>query len=211
MFLGSSCIYPKLGPQRLRVDVILTGPLEPTNESYAIARIAGIKMPEAYRRHYGADSINVMPPNLYGPGDNYHPEYSHLVPALIRRLHGAKLSGAPEVMVWGTGTPRREFLYVDDMADLCAHLIKTYLSAELVKIGTREDIAIADFARLVGAIVGYVSKMVIDPSRSDGTPLKLLDASRLANLCWCARTSLQDGLKLAYKAYLNRSSRQAVQ
>ena len=149
MFLGSSCIYPKLAPQPLREDSMLTGPLEPTNEPYAIAKIAGIKMVEAYRSQYGSDFINVMPTNLYGPGDNYHPEYSHVVAALIRRFHEAKLSGVSDVVVWGTGTPRREFLYVDDMADACVHLMKTYSSDELVNIGTGEDITIAEFARVV--------------------------------------------------------------
>ena len=151
MFLGSSCIYPRLAPQPLREDSMLTGPLEPTNEPYAIAKIAGIKMVEAYRSQYGSDFINVMPTNLYGPGDNYHPEYSHVVAALIRRFHEAKLSGASEVVVWGTGTPRREFLYVDDMADACVHLMKTYSSDELVNIGTGEDITIAEFARVVAS------------------------------------------------------------
>ena len=149
MFLGSSCIYPKLAAQPLREDSMLTGPLEPTNEPYAIAKIAGIKMVEAYRSQYGADFINVMPTNLYGPGDNYHPEYSHVVAALIRRFHEAKVAGVKDVAVWGTGTPRREFLYVDDMADACVHLMKTYSSDELVNIGTGEDITIAEFARVV--------------------------------------------------------------
>ena len=205
MFLGSSCIYPKLAPQPLREDSMLTGPLEPTNEPYAIAKIAGIKMVEAYRSQYGSDFINVMPTNLYGPGDNYHPEYSHVVAALIRRFHEAKVAGISNVMVWGTGTPRREFLYVDDMADACIHLMKTYSSDELVNIGTGEDIAIAEFARLVGATVGYTGKISFDPSRPDGTPQKLLDVGRLAKLGWRARTSLEDGIKLAYQAYLNES------
>src|SRR6266446_557395 len=155
MFLGSSCIYPKLAAQPLREDSILTGPLEETNEPYAIAKIAGIKMVEAYRGQYGCDFINVMPTNLYGPGDNYHPEYSHVVAALIRRFHEAKVARAPNVVVWGTGTPRREFLYVDDMADACVHLMKTYSASDMVNIGTGEDITIAEFARLVAAAVGY--------------------------------------------------------
>src|SRR5450432_2372698 len=205
MFLGSSCIYPKLAPQPLHEDAILTGPLEQTNEPYAIAKIAGIKMAEAYRSQYGCDFINVMPTNLYGPGDNYHPEYSHVVAALIRRFHEAKVSGISNVMVWGTGTPRREFLYVDDMADACIHLMKTYSSAELVNIGTGEDIAIAEFARLVAATVGYTGKIGFDPARPDGTPQKLLDVGRLAKLGWRAHTSLQDGIKLAYQAYLSES------
>jgi GDP-L-fucose synthase len=202
MFLGSSCIYPKLAPQPLHEDAVLTGPLEPTNEPYAIAKIAGIKMAEAYRSQFGSDFINVMPTNLYGPGDNYHPEYSHVVGALIRRFHEAKVSGAADVAVWGTGTPRREFLYVDDLADACIHLMKNYSSAELVNIGTGEDVTIADFARVVAAAVGYSGKISFDPSRPDGTPQKLLDVSRLARLGWRARTSLEDGIKLAYQAYL---------
>jgi GDP-L-fucose synthase len=205
MFLGSSCIYPKLAPQPLREDSILTGPLESTNEPYAIAKIAGIKMVEAYRSQYGSDFINVMPTNLYGPGDNYHPEYSHVVAALIRRFHEAKLSGTSNVAVWGTGTPRREFLYVDDMADACIHLMRNYSSPELVNIGTGEDITIVEFARVVAATVGYTGDISFDASRPDGTPRKLLDVSRLAKLGWRARTSLEDGIRLAYQAYLDES------
>ncbi len=206
MFLGSSCIYPKLAPQPLREDSMLTGPLEPTNEPYAIAKIAGIKMAEAYRSQHGCDFINVMPTNLYGPGDNYHPEYSHVVAALIRRFHEAKLSGAANVVVWGTGTPRREFLYVDDLADACIHLMKTYSSEELVNIGTGEDITIAEFARVVAKAVGYTGGISFDPSRPDGTPRKWLDVSRLAKLGWRARTSLEEGIRLAYRAYLSESN-----
>ncbi len=202
MFLGSSCIYPRLAPQPLREDAMLTGPLEPTNEPYAIAKIAGIKMVEAYRSQYGADFISVMPTNLYGPGDNYHPEYSHVVAALIRRFHEARASGAADVVVWGTGTPRREFLYVDDLADACIHLMRNYSSGELVNIGTGEDITIAEFARVVAATIGYTGAISFDPSRPDGTPRKLLDVSRLAQLGWRARTSLEDGIRLAYAAYL---------
>jgi GDP-L-fucose synthase len=209
MFLGSSCIYPRLASQPLREDSMLTGPLEQTNEPYAIAKIAGIKMAEAYRSQYGADFISVMPTNLYGPGDNYHPEYSHVVAALIRRFHEAKVSGAPDVAVWGTGTPRREFLYVDDLADACVHLMKTYSSEELVNIGTGEDITIAEFARVVAKVVGYTGSISFDPSRPDGTPRKLLDVGRLAKLGWRARTSLEDGIRLAYAAYLKESKQAA--
>jgi GDP-L-fucose synthase len=209
MFLGSSCIYPKLAPQPLRENSMLTGPLEPTNEPYAIAKIAGIKMVEAYRSQYGSDFINVMPTNLYGPGDNYHPEHSHVVAALIRRFHEAKLAGISNVVVWGTGTPRREFLYVDDMADACIHLMKTYSSDELINIGTGEDITIAEFAGVVAAVVGYTGEISFDPSRPDGTPRKLLDVSRLAELGWRARTSLKDGIRLAYRAYLSESKQAA--
>ena len=189
---------------------MLTGLLEPTNEPYAIAKIAGIKMVEAYRSQYGADFINVMPTNLYGRGDNYHLEYSHVVAALIRRFHEAKMSGAKEVVVWGTGTPRREFLYVDDLADACIHLMKIYSSSELVNIGTGEDITIADFARVVAAAVGYNGSISYDTSKPDGTPRKLLDVSRLAKLGWHARTSLEEGIRLAYQAYLSEH-RQAAE
>jgi GDP-L-fucose synthase len=209
IFLGSSCIYPKLAPQPLREDSMLTGPLEPTNEPYAIAKIAGIKMVEAYRSQYGSDFINVMPTNLFGPGDNYHPEYSHVVAALIRRFHEAKIAGISNVIIWGTGTPRREFLYVDDLADACVHLMKNYSDGEPVNIGTGEDITIAEFARLVAATVGYTGGISFDSSRPDGTPRKLLDVSRLNGLGWRARTSLQDGIKLAYQAFLNEQKEAA--
>ncbi len=209
MFLGSSCIYPKLAPQPLREDYMLTGALEPTNEPYAIAKIAGIKMVEAYRSQYGCDFINVMPTNLYGPGDNYHVEYSHVVAALIRRFHEAKVSGSTNVVVWGTGTPRREFLYVDDMADACVHLMKTYSDSQMVNIGTGEDITIAEFARVVAGVVGYTGAISYDPSRPDGTPRKLLDVSRLSKLGWRARTSLEGGITLAYQAYLNEHKQAA--
>ena len=210
MFLGSSCIYPRLAPQPMREDVMLTGPLEPTNEPYAIAKIAGIKMAEACRDQYGSDFISVMPTNLYGPGDNYHPEYSHVVAALIRRFHEAKIAGVPDVAVWGTGKPRREFLYVDDMADACVYLMKTYSRREMVNIGTGEDISIADFARVVAATVGYKGIVSYDTSRPDGTPQKLLDVSRLTKLGWRARTSLEEGIRLAYQAYLSEH-RQAAE
>lgn len=202
LFLGSSCIYPKLAPQPLREDSLLTGTLEPTNEPYAIAKIAGVKMAEAYRSQYGSDFISIMPTNLYGPGDNYHPEYSHVVAALIRRFHEARESGAREVVVWGTGTPRREFLYVDDMADASVHLIKNYSDASLINVGTGEDISIADFARVVAKTVGYTGEIVFDPTKPDGTPRKLLDVSKLAKTGWRATTSLDEGMKLAYAAFL---------
>jgi GDP-L-fucose synthase len=209
MFLGSSCIYPKLAPQPLREDSMLTGPLEPSNEAYAVAKIAGVKMVEAYRSQYACDFINVMPTNLYGPGDNYHAEYSHVVAALIRRFHEAKVSGISNVVVWGTGTPRREFLYVDDMADACIHLMKNYSSNELVNIGTGEDITIAEFAGVVAATVGYTGTISFDTSRPDGTPRKLLDVSRLAKLGWRARISLEHGMRLAYQSFLSCHARVA--
>ena len=209
MFLGSSCIYPKLAPQPLREDAMLSGPLESTNEPYAIAKIAGIKMAEAYRSQYGCDFISVMPTNLYGPGDNYHPEYSHVVAALIRRFHEAKLARTPDVVVWGTGTPRREFLYVDDMADACVHLMKIYSAAGMVNVGVGEDISIAEFAQLVADAVGYTGMIRFDTTRPDGTPQKLLDVSRLTALGWRARTSLEEGIKLAYRAYLSETKQAA--
>ena len=206
VFLGSSCIYPKLAPQPLREDSLLTDTLEPTNEPYAIAKIAGVKMAEAYRSQYGSDFISIMPTNLYGPGDNYHPEYSHVVAALIRRFHEARETGAREVVVWGTGTPRREFLYVDDMADASVHLIKNYSDSSLINVGTGEDISIGDFARVVAKTVGYTGEIVFDPSKPDGTPRKLLDVSKLTKTGWRASTSLEEGIKLAYQAYLKERS-----
>ena len=180
MFLGSSCIYPKFAPQPLREESILTGPLEPTNEPYAIAKIAGIKMAEAYRRQYGSDFISVMPSNLYGPGDNYHPEYSHVAAALIRRFHEAKVAGSKSVVVWGSGSPRREFLFVDDMADACIHLMKNYSDERPINIGTGSDVTIAELARMIAGIVDYQGDIVFDPTRPDGTPRKLLDVGRLS-------------------------------
>lgn len=205
MFLGSSCIYPKLAAQPLREDSMLTGALEPTNEPYAIAKIAGIKLAEAYRDQFGDDFISVMPTNLYGPGDNYHPEYSHVVPALIRRFHEAKLAGVAEVAVWGTGQPRREFLYVDDLADACVHLMKTYSERSLINVGTGEDVTIAELARIVADVVGYRGAMTFDAGRPDGTPQKLLDVGKLTATGWRARTELRDGIRLAHEAFLREA------
>ena len=202
MFLGSSCIYPRLAPQPMREEALLTGPLEPTNEPYAIAKIAGLKLAEAYRRQYGADFISVMPTNLYGAGDNYHPEHSHVVAALIRRFHEAKVTGAKSVAVWGTGTPRREFLHVDDLADACIHVMGVYSEAGPLNIGRGEDIAIADFARAVARTVGFEGEITFDPSKPDGTPRKLLDVSKLSALGWRAKTPLDEGLRQAYASYL---------
>jgi GDP-L-fucose synthase len=203
MFFGSSCIYPKFASQPLREESMLTGLLEPTNEPYAIAKIAGIKMVEAYRRQYGSDFISVMPTNLYGRGDNYHPEYSHVVAALIRRFHEAKVLGGRNVKVWGTGTPRREFLYVDDLADACIYLMKSYSGSELVNVGTGRDITIAEFARLIADTVGYDGEISFDPSKPDGTPRKLLEVERLTKLGWRAITPLREGIMFAYQAYLS--------
>jgi GDP-L-fucose synthase len=208
MFLGSTCIYPRLAPQPMSEASLLTGPLEPTNEPYAIAKIAGIKLAEAYRDQYGADFISVMPTNLYGPGDNYHLEHSHVVAALIRRFHEAKLAGTSEVAVWGTGTPRREFLYVDDMADACVHLMKCYSDRGIINVGTGHDIAIAEFARVVAKVIGYQGRIAYDTSRPDGTPRKLVDVARLHGLGWRATTSLEDGLRLAYRDFLAGGGRQ---
>jgi GDP-L-fucose synthase len=202
MFLGSSCIYPRLAAQPMTEEALLTGSLEPTNEPYAIAKIAGIKLAEGYRRQYDVDFISVMPTNLYGPGDNYHPEHSHVVAALIRRFHEAKLARAQSVVVWGTGAPRREFLYVDDLADACVFLIKGYSGDKPINIGTGEDITIAEFAGEVAITVGYDGAIEFDPTRPDGTSRKLLDVSRLSQLGWRARTSLREGLRLAYEAFL---------
>jgi GDP-L-fucose synthase len=202
LFLGSSCIYPKLAPQPMREDMLLTGPLEPTNEWYAVAKIAGIKLAQAMRRQYGADFICAMPTNLYGPRDNYHPEHSHVPAALIRRMHEAKLAGARSVTVWGTGKPRREFLFVDDLADACVFMLKHYSDMSFLNVGTGEDIAIADFARVVAQVVGFAGELVFDASRPDGTPRKLLDVSKLSALGWRARTDLRSGLKAAYQDFV---------
>jgi GDP-L-fucose synthase len=204
LFLGSSCIYPKLAPQPMNEEQLLTGPLEPTNEWYAIAKIAGIKLCQAYRRQFGADFISVMPTNLYGPGDNYHPQDSHVPAALIRRFHEAKVSGAPSVVVWGTGTPRREFLAADDLADACVFVMKHYSDDGFLNIGTGEDVTIADFARLVAGVVGYPGKIDFDTARPDGAPRKLLDVSKLAALGWRARTPLREGLAAAYADFAGR-------
>jgi len=210
LFLGSSCIYPRLAMQPITEEQLLTGPLEPTNEWYAVAKIAGIKLCQAYRRQYGADFISVMPTNLHGPGDNYHPEDSHVPAALIRRFHEAKVSGAPSVAVWGTGTPRREFLAADDLADACVFVMKHYSDDGFLNVGAGEDITIAEFARLVSEIVSYPGKIVFDTSRPDGTPRKLLDVSKLAALGWRAQIPLRDGLKAAYADFVRRSAGGAV-
>jgi GDP-L-fucose synthase len=208
LFLGSSCIYPKFAKQPMSEDQLLTGPLEPTNASYAIAKIAGIKLCEAYRRQYARDFISVMPTNLYGPGDNYHPQHSHVVAALIRRFHEAKINNAPTVVVWGTGTPRREFLYVDDFADACVFVLKNYSALQFINIGVGEDISVAEFARTVAEVVGFHGNITYDASRPDGMPRKLLDVSRLSALGWKARTSLRDGLRKAYNDFLTNAVRE---
>jgi len=207
LYLGSSCIYPKLARQPMREDELLSGQLEPTNEWYAIAKIAGIKLCQAYRRQYGADFISVMPTNLYGPGDNYHPENSHVGAALIRRFHEAKASGSPAVQVWGSGTPLREFLYVDDLAEACLFALEYYSGEQHVNIGSGQEVSIAQLAKLVAEVVGFRGELVFDPSRPDGTPRKLLDSSKLSAMGWCAQTPLRAGLERAYAAFLAESVR----
>jgi GDP-L-fucose synthase len=202
MFLGSSCVFPRNAPQPMTEDLLLTGALEPTNEWYAVAKIAGLKLAQAYRRQFGVDFISVMPANLYGPGDNYHPANSHVPAALIRRFHEAKLKGDGEVMVWGTGRPKREFLAADDLGDACIFVMKHYSGEEFINIGTGKELSIEEFARLVAEIVGYRGKLVFDTSRPDGPPRKLLDVSKLTALGWTAKTPLRDGLRATYKDFL---------
>lgn len=200
MFLGSSCIYPRDCAQPIREDALLTGPLEPTNEPYAIAKIAGIKLAESYNRQHGRQYISVMPTNLYGPNDNYDLANSHVLPALLRKAHEAKLRGDAEYTVWGTGRPMREFLYVDDLADACVHLMEQGYDGPLVNIGTGTDVTIRELAETVMQVVGFEGRIVFDDSKPDGTPRKLLDVSRLAGLGWTAKTALRDGIRLAYEA-----------
>jgi GDP-L-fucose synthase len=217
LFLGSSCIYPRMAAQPIREEYLMSGPLEPTNEPYAMAKIAGIKLCESYNRQYGTDYRSVMPTNLYGPGDNYHPENSHVIPALIRRFHEARLANAPEVVIWGSGKPMREFLYVDDMAaasvhvmnlDKATHAANTDPMHSHINVGTGEDVTIAELARLIGETVGYTGQISFDTSKPDGTPRKLLDVSRLRKLGWQASTPLPEGLRRAYAAFalLNRGA-----
>ncbi len=208
LFLGSSCVYPRLAAQPMTEDMLLTGPLEPTNESYALAKIIGLKLVDAYRQQYGADFISIMPANLYGPGDNYHPEHSHVPAALIRRFHEAKQQAAPSVTIWGTGKARREFLAVDDLADACVFVLKHYSKEGFINVGTGEDIAIADFAKVVSEVVGYTGSIVFDTSRPDGMPQKLLDVSALAALGWRAKTRLRDGIAATHADFLAGGGRE---
>jgi GDP-L-fucose synthase len=198
VFLGSSCIYPKLAPQPIKEEYLLTGPLEPTNEWYAIAKIAGVKMCQAYRREFGFSAISLMPTNLYGPGDNFDLQNSHVLPGLIRRFHEAKVGGAETVTVWGTGTPRREFLHVDDLADAVLHLLRTYDGEDIVNIGWGEDVTIRELAELVVSVTGYNGRLVFDPTKPDGTPRKLLDTSRLTELGWRPKIPLKTGIERTY-------------
>lgn len=207
LFLGSSCIYPKLATQPIREDALLTGPLEPTNEPYALAKIAGIKLCQAYAREYGCNFISAMPTNLYGPGDNFDLGSSHVLPALIRKVHDAKLGGASSVTVWGTGTPRREFLYVDDLARACRYLLENYNSPEIVNIGFGEDVTIRDLAELVFDVIGFRGELVFDTEKPDGTPRKLLDISRIRSLGWEPRISLRDGIAQTYRWFIENIHR----
>ncbi len=205
LFLGSSCIYPKLAPQPLTEDALLTGPLEPTNEWYAVAKIAGIKLCQAYRRQYGCDYVSVMPTNLYGPGDNFDLGASHVIPALMVKAHRAKLEGAPAMEVWGSGRPLREFLHVDDLADACLHVLKTYSGEGHLNIGSGVDVSIRDLATLICKVVGFRGELVFDASKPDGTPRKLMDVSRLAATGWTARTPLEQGLREVYAWFLEQA------
>ncbi|WP_457637188.1 GDP-L-fucose synthase [Oceanithermus sp.] len=204
LFLGSSCIYPKHAPQPMKEEYLLTGPLEPTNEWYAIAKIAGIKMAQAYRRQYGFNAISLMPTNLYGPGDNFDLETSHVIPALIRKFHEAKVEGKPHVVIWGTGKPRREFLHVDDLADAAVFLMQKYEEEEFVNVGIGKDVSIYELAKLIREVVGYEGQIRFDLSKPDGTPRKLLDVSRLNALGWRAKISLRDGLRKTYQWYIRQ-------
>jgi GDP-L-fucose synthase len=202
VFLGSSCIYPKLAPQPMNEDALLTGPLEPTNEWYAVAKIAGIKLCAAYRRQHGRDFVSLMPTNLYGPNDNYDLRNSHVIPALIRKAHAAKTEGRRSIEIWGTGAPRREFLHVDDLADACVFVMRRYSAEQHINVGTGSDVTIREVAELICRVVGFDGGLEFDPAKPDGTPRKLLDTSRLTALGWTARIGLEDGLRDAYRAYL---------
>ena len=201
LFLGSSCIYPKHAPQPMPEDCLLTGPLEPTNEAYAVAKITGLKLAQAYRRQYGVLYHSAMPTNLYGPGDNYHLQNSHVLPALIRKFHEAKVAGRPEVVAWGTGTPKREFLYVDDLADACAFLLGLDNPPDWINVGTGTDVTIRELTECVAAVTGFSGKIVWDSTKPDGTPRKLMDVSRLSGLGWTARIALRAGVEKTYAAF----------
>ena len=204
LFLGSSCIYPKMAEQPIKEEYLLTGPLEETNEPYAIAKIAGVKLCETYREQYNADFISVMPTNLYGKNDNYHPQNSHVLPALIRRFHEAKIAGLNEVVIWGTGTPLREFLFADDLAEACLFLMENYSEKQLINIGSGTDISIKELAMLIKEITGFKGELVFDTSKPDGTPRKLMDVSKINKLGWHYKTKLKDGIKSAYEDFLQK-------
>jgi len=206
LFLGSSCVYPKLAPQPIKEEYLLTGPLETTNEAYAIAKIAGLKLAWAYHAQYGFSAISLMPTNLYGPGDNFDLESSHVIPAMIRRFHEAKISRAPQVTLWGTGTPRREFLHVDDLANAACFLMENYDEPEPLNVGVGEDLTIAELAVLVARVIGYTGRIIFDPSRPDGTPRKLLDLSRIRTVGWHAQIPLDRGIASTYQWYITHAS-----
>jgi GDP-L-fucose synthase len=206
LFLGSSCIYPKHAPQPLKEEYLLSGPLEPTNEWYAVAKIAGIKLCQAYRRQYGDDFFSVLPTNLYGPGDNFDLRTSHVLPALIRKMHEGKEGAAEEVVVWGSGAPRREFLHVDDLADACVHLMRHPLGTDLINVGVGRDLTIAELVDMIRSIVGFEGRIVYDRSKPDGTPRKLLDVTRLAQTGWSPRIELREGIASTYRWYVEQAS-----
>jgi len=206
-FLGSSCIYPRMAPQPMKEDCLLTSPLEETNEAYALAKISGLKYCSYLNQQYGTDYISVMPTNLYGPNDNYHPEHSHVIPALIRRFHEAKEAGAPSVTCWGDGSPLREFLYVDDLANLCVFLMNNYSGDETVNAGTGKELSIRELAEIAAAVVGYTGEILWDTTKPNGTPRKLLDVSKAEKLGWRYKTELEDGIRLAYQDFLTYSRR----
>jgi GDP-L-fucose synthase len=208
LFLGSSCIYPKLAPQPLKEEFLLSGPLEPTNEWYAVAKIAGIKLCQAYRRQYGCDFIAAMPTNMYGPNDNYDLNTSHVMPALIRKFHEAKIKSAPEVVCWGTGSPLREFLYADDLGDACVFLMEHYSEEQFINAGSGTEISIRELSELVGRVVGYQGKVVWDHSKPDGTPRKIMDNSRITGLGWRPKVNLETGLRLAYEDFRSKQPRE---
>ena len=203
LFLGSSCIYPKFAEQPIRESSLLTGALEPTNDAYAIAKIAGIMQVQSYRRQYGRRWISAMPTNLYGPGDNFHPENSHVLPALLRRFHEAAENDSREVVLWGSGTPRREFLYVEDLAEACLYLLENYDSSDTINVGVGHDVSIRDLAELIAEVTGFTGRISLDPTKPDGTPQKLLDVSRLSELGWTARTTLPDGIASTFAWYVD--------
>lgn len=205
LYMGSSCIYPKMAPQPMKEEYLLTGALENTNEPYAIAKIAGIKLAQAYKDQYGANFISIMPTNMYGLNDNYHPEHSHVLPALIRRFHEAKINAAEEVVIWGTGTPKREFLYADDLGDACLFLMNTYNDKEIINIGCGDDISIKELAETIKNITGFSGKLIFDSSKPDGTPRKLMDSSKIHALGWSHKISLKEGIEKAYNDFINKN------
>ena len=210
LLLGSSCIYPRQSPQPIKEEYLLTGPLEPTNDAYALAKIASLRLGQAYRQQYGFDVISAMPTNLYGPGDNFHPENAHVIPALMRRIHAAKEARTPAIAIWGTGSPLRDFLHVDDMAEACVFLMQTYARGEHINVGSGQEISIMDLARLIASVVGYTGEILADPTKPDGTLRKRIDNSRMVGLGWTPRISLADGLRATYAWYQQQVAAKTV-